>query len=161
MPWFINNAMLLKRSFCLFPGMHINKALYTFSYTCLTAGAAGLFFAGTYLLVRFLIIFLLAYDHVVSQSFRSILIISKMFNISVITHQCPFVLLLDSSHFISVAQTSGWCLWHKATNLHFWVDGSACADDLFSNSMQHLASSNPGFLLERTREQFGWSYPRV
>ncbi|MBA0781327.1 hypothetical protein Gotri_002260, partial [Gossypium trilobum] len=32
-------------------GMHINKALYTFSYMCVTAGAAGFLFAGIYLLV--------------------------------------------------------------------------------------------------------------
>ncbi|XVF60960.1 hypothetical protein PTKIN_Ptkin08bG0089400 [Pterospermum kingtungense] len=32
-------------------GMYVNKALYTFSYTCVTAGAAGFLFAGIYLLV--------------------------------------------------------------------------------------------------------------
>eukprot|EP01018_Ginkgo_biloba_P003580 Gb_10589 [translate_table: standard] len=32
-------------------GMHLNKALYTFSYMCVTSGTAGLLFAGTYLLV--------------------------------------------------------------------------------------------------------------
>ncbi|XVF16902.1 hypothetical protein REPUB_Repub10bG0071000 [Reevesia pubescens] len=32
-------------------GMHVNKALYTFSYMCVTAGAAGFLFAGIYLLV--------------------------------------------------------------------------------------------------------------
>lgn len=32
--------------------MHINKALYSVSYTCITAGAAGILFAGTYVLVR-------------------------------------------------------------------------------------------------------------
>ncbi|KAJ9180499.1 hypothetical protein P3X46_008731 [Hevea brasiliensis] len=32
-------------------GMHINKALYTFSYMCVTAGAAGILFAGIYMLV--------------------------------------------------------------------------------------------------------------
>eukprot|EP00262_Sarcandra_glabra_P001799 TRINITY_DN11966_c0_g1_i1.p1 TRINITY_DN11966_c0_g1~~TRINITY_DN11966_c0_g1_i1.p1 ORF type:complete len:286 (-),score=26.68 TRINITY_DN11966_c0_g1_i1:223-1080(-) len=32
-------------------GMHMNKGLYTFSYTCLTAGGAGILFAGTYILV--------------------------------------------------------------------------------------------------------------
>ncbi|GAV77419.1 DUF1624 domain-containing protein [Cephalotus follicularis] len=32
-------------------GMHINKALYSFSYMCITAGAAGIVFIGMYLLV--------------------------------------------------------------------------------------------------------------
>ncbi|KAL6003638.1 hypothetical protein ACLOJK_023871 [Asimina triloba] len=32
-------------------GMHVNKVLYSFSYTCVTAGAAGILFAGTYVLV--------------------------------------------------------------------------------------------------------------
>ncbi|XP_019456916.1 PREDICTED: heparan-alpha-glucosaminide N-acetyltransferase-like [Lupinus angustifolius] len=32
-------------------GMHINKVLYSFSYTCVTAAAAGFLFVGTYLLV--------------------------------------------------------------------------------------------------------------
>ncbi|TYH20263.1 hypothetical protein ES288_A05G417600v1 [Gossypium darwinii] len=32
-------------------GMHINKALYTFSYMCVTASATGFLFAGIYLLV--------------------------------------------------------------------------------------------------------------
>ncbi|XVF14694.1 hypothetical protein REPUB_Repub09cG0083300 [Reevesia pubescens] len=32
-------------------GMRVNKALYTFSYMCVTAGAAGFLFAGIYLLV--------------------------------------------------------------------------------------------------------------
>ncbi|XVE83445.1 hypothetical protein DITRI_Ditri16bG0089100 [Diplodiscus trichospermus] len=32
-------------------GMHANKALYTFSYMCVTAGAAGFLLAGIYLLV--------------------------------------------------------------------------------------------------------------
>ena len=31
--------------------MHVNKALYTFSYMCVTAGAAGFLFAGLYLMV--------------------------------------------------------------------------------------------------------------
>ncbi|KAK3003600.1 hypothetical protein RJ639_019846 [Escallonia herrerae] len=34
-----------------FSGMHINKALYTVSYVCITAGAAGILFAGIYVLV--------------------------------------------------------------------------------------------------------------
>ncbi|ERN06418.1 hypothetical protein AMTR_s00016p00254920 [Amborella trichopoda] len=33
-------------------GMHLNKVLYSFSYTCVTAGAAGIFFAGTYVLLN-------------------------------------------------------------------------------------------------------------
>ncbi|XP_058102643.1 uncharacterized protein LOC131246484 [Magnolia sinica] len=32
-------------------GMHVNKVLYSLSYTCLTAGAAGILLTGTYLLV--------------------------------------------------------------------------------------------------------------
>ncbi|KAJ7979699.1 Heparan-alpha-glucosaminide N-acetyltransferase [Quillaja saponaria] len=32
-------------------GMHINKALYSLSYMCLTAGAAGILFTGIYLMV--------------------------------------------------------------------------------------------------------------
>ncbi|EES09884.1 hypothetical protein BDA96_05G156400 [Sorghum bicolor] len=32
-------------------GMHMNKSLYSLSYTCVTTGSAGLFFAGIYLLV--------------------------------------------------------------------------------------------------------------
>ncbi|KAK7270018.1 hypothetical protein RIF29_22867 [Crotalaria pallida] len=32
-------------------GMHINKALYTVSYTCVTAGAAGMLFVGIYFMV--------------------------------------------------------------------------------------------------------------
>ncbi|KAJ6326423.1 hypothetical protein OIU78_013513 [Salix suchowensis] len=32
-------------------GMHVNKALYTFSYMCVTAGAAGIVFTGIYILV--------------------------------------------------------------------------------------------------------------
>ncbi|RZS24759.1 hypothetical protein BHM03_00057867 [Ensete ventricosum] len=33
-------------------GIHMNKALYTLSYTFITAGAAGILFTGVYLLVR-------------------------------------------------------------------------------------------------------------
>ncbi|XP_047171951.1 heparan-alpha-glucosaminide N-acetyltransferase [Vigna umbellata] len=32
-------------------GMHINKVLYSFSYTCVTAGTAGILFVGIYLMV--------------------------------------------------------------------------------------------------------------
>ncbi|CAM8988793.1 unnamed protein product [Rhodiola kirilowii] len=32
-------------------GMHLNKALYSLSYTCLTAGVAGILFSGIYILV--------------------------------------------------------------------------------------------------------------
>lgn len=32
--------------------MHMNKALYTLSYTCFTAGVAGILFTGLYVLVR-------------------------------------------------------------------------------------------------------------
>ena len=37
----------------LLVGMHINKVLYSLSYTCVTAGAAGVLFVGIYLMVRF------------------------------------------------------------------------------------------------------------
>lgn len=36
--------------------MHLNKVLYTFSYTCFTAGVAGILFAGIYLTVGCLVI---------------------------------------------------------------------------------------------------------
>lgn len=42
---------LTKISAFIFSGMHINKALYTFSYMCMTAGSAGIIFAGIYLMV--------------------------------------------------------------------------------------------------------------
>ena len=32
-------------------GLRMNKSLYSLSYTCVTAGTAGLFFTGIYLLV--------------------------------------------------------------------------------------------------------------
>ena len=34
-------------------GLHMNKALYSLSYACVTAGAAGILFAGIYVLVRY------------------------------------------------------------------------------------------------------------
>ncbi|CAM8988792.1 unnamed protein product [Rhodiola kirilowii] len=43
---FVIMAMLL--DIC---GMHLNKALYSLSYTCLTAGVAGILFSGIYILV--------------------------------------------------------------------------------------------------------------
>ncbi|KAL9671590.1 hypothetical protein QQ045_009160 [Rhodiola kirilowii] len=43
---FVIMAMLL--DIC---GMHLNKALYSLSYTCLTAGVAGILFSGLYILV--------------------------------------------------------------------------------------------------------------
>ncbi|KAF8378098.1 hypothetical protein HHK36_029434 [Tetracentron sinense] len=50
--WMIPALGLVVMGFGLdFVGMHVNKALYTFSYTCVTAGAAGLLFAGIYVLV--------------------------------------------------------------------------------------------------------------
>nr|GMD50965.1 heparan-alpha-glucosaminide N-acetyltransferase [Ipomoea batatas] len=36
---------------CLLIGMRINKVLYSFSYTCVTAGTAGVVFAGVYIMV--------------------------------------------------------------------------------------------------------------
>lgn len=35
-------------------GIHINKALYSFSYTCVTTGAAGILLATIYLVVSFI-----------------------------------------------------------------------------------------------------------
>lgn len=35
------------------PGMHINKALYSFSYTCVTVGVAGILLASIYLVVSY------------------------------------------------------------------------------------------------------------
>lgn len=37
--------------YSLLVGMHLNKALYTFSYMCVTAGVAGILFVGIYLMV--------------------------------------------------------------------------------------------------------------
>ncbi|RWR73173.1 heparan-alpha-glucosaminide N-acetyltransferase [Cinnamomum micranthum f. kanehirae] len=52
MQWMIPSFCLLVLGFSLdMFGMHINKALYSVSYTCITAGAAGILFAGTYVLV--------------------------------------------------------------------------------------------------------------
>ncbi|XP_008811061.2 heparan-alpha-glucosaminide N-acetyltransferase-like [Phoenix dactylifera] len=50
--WMIPSFILLALAFSLdFLGLHMNKALYSLSYTCVTAGAAGILFAGIYLLV--------------------------------------------------------------------------------------------------------------
>ncbi|KAF3430878.1 hypothetical protein FNV43_RR25608 [Rhamnella rubrinervis] len=50
--WMIPSSSLLVLGLALdFFGMHVNKALYTFSYMCLTAGAAGILFIGIYLMV--------------------------------------------------------------------------------------------------------------
>ncbi|XP_072980488.1 uncharacterized protein [Typha angustifolia] len=50
--WMISSFCLLAAAFSLdFYGIHMNKPLYTLSYTCVTAGAAGLLFAGIYVLV--------------------------------------------------------------------------------------------------------------
>ncbi|CAO2147073.1 unnamed protein product [Urochloa humidicola] len=50
--WSIPSLSLLILGFLfdLF-GLHLNKSLYSLSYTCVTTGTAGLFFAGIYLLV--------------------------------------------------------------------------------------------------------------
>ncbi|CAO2144352.1 unnamed protein product [Urochloa humidicola] len=50
--WSIPSLSLLILGFLfdLF-GLHVNKSLYSLSYTCVTTGTAGLFFAGIYLLV--------------------------------------------------------------------------------------------------------------
>ncbi|WOL01801.1 heparan-alpha-glucosaminide N-acetyltransferase-like isoform X1 [Canna indica] len=50
--WMIPSFCLLALAFSLdFFGMHMNKALYTWSYTCITAGVAGVMFSGVYVLV--------------------------------------------------------------------------------------------------------------
>ncbi|XP_009420991.2 uncharacterized protein LOC104000630 isoform X2 [Musa acuminata AAA Group] len=50
--WLIPSFCLLALAFSLdFFGMRMNKALYTLSYTCATAGAAGMLFTGVYVLV--------------------------------------------------------------------------------------------------------------
>ncbi|RRT58649.1 hypothetical protein B296_00010729 [Ensete ventricosum] len=50
--WMIPSFCLLASAFSLdFFGMPMNKALYTLSYTCATAGAAGMLFTGVYVLV--------------------------------------------------------------------------------------------------------------
>ncbi|KDP23228.1 hypothetical protein JCGZ_23061 [Jatropha curcas] len=50
--WMIPSTCLIVLGLTLdFLGMHVNKALYTFSYMCVSAGAAGILFAGIYLLV--------------------------------------------------------------------------------------------------------------
>ncbi|KAK1294795.1 hypothetical protein QJS10_CPA16g00734 [Acorus calamus] len=50
--WMIPSTFFVVVGFLLdISGMHVNKVLYTFSYTCVTAGVAGLLFAGTYILV--------------------------------------------------------------------------------------------------------------
>lgn len=52
MLWLIPSCCLLASAFCLdFFGIQMNKPLYTLSYTCVTAGAAGILFAGIYVLV--------------------------------------------------------------------------------------------------------------
>ncbi|KAL5700478.1 heparan-alpha-glucosaminide N-acetyltransferase [Ranunculus cassubicifolius] len=50
--WMIPAFCLVVMAFILdFSGMHLNKPLYSSSYTCLTAGAAGILFTGLYVLV--------------------------------------------------------------------------------------------------------------
>ncbi|KAG6468358.1 hypothetical protein ZIOFF_073034 [Zingiber officinale] len=50
--WMIASFCLLALAFSLdFYGMHMNKSLYTPSYTCITAGTAGVMFTGVYVLV--------------------------------------------------------------------------------------------------------------
>ncbi|KAK9133074.1 hypothetical protein Scep_012602 [Stephania cephalantha] len=50
--WVIPAAILAFVGFCLHMiGLPVNKNLYSLSYTCVTAGAAGLLFAGIYVLV--------------------------------------------------------------------------------------------------------------
>ncbi|XP_066382885.1 uncharacterized protein [Miscanthus floridulus] len=50
--WSIPSLSLLILGFSLdLFGIHMNKSLYSLSYTCVTTGTAGLFFAGIYLLV--------------------------------------------------------------------------------------------------------------
>ncbi|GMN45121.1 hypothetical protein TIFTF001_014309 [Ficus carica] len=50
--WLIPSACLLVLGFALdWSGMHLNKALYTFNYMCVTTGAAGVVFVSIYLMV--------------------------------------------------------------------------------------------------------------
>ncbi|XP_024032200.1 heparan-alpha-glucosaminide N-acetyltransferase isoform X2 [Morus notabilis] len=50
--WLIPSSSLLVLGFALdWFGMHVNKALYTFSYMCVSAGAAGVVFVAIYLMV--------------------------------------------------------------------------------------------------------------
>ncbi|KAJ4720379.1 Heparan-alpha-glucosaminide N-acetyltransferase [Melia azedarach] len=50
--WIILSSGLVGLGLALdFVGMHLNKALYTFSYTCVTAGAAGILLVGIYFMV--------------------------------------------------------------------------------------------------------------
>ncbi|CAL9753418.1 unnamed protein product [Musa acuminata subsp. burmannicoides] len=50
--WLIPSFWMLALAFSLdFCGIHMNKALYTLSYTLVTAGAAGILFTGVYVLV--------------------------------------------------------------------------------------------------------------
>ncbi|OEL25053.1 hypothetical protein BAE44_0013929 [Dichanthelium oligosanthes] len=53
--WSIPSLSLLIIGFSLdLFGLHLNKSLYSLSYTCVTTGTAGLFFAGIYLLLKFI-----------------------------------------------------------------------------------------------------------
>ncbi|KAK0591491.1 hypothetical protein LWI29_002780 [Acer saccharum] len=55
--WTISSSCLLCSGLAMdLFGMHINKALYTFSYMCVTAGAAGILFTGIYYMVGYLVI---------------------------------------------------------------------------------------------------------
>ncbi|XP_059456566.1 uncharacterized protein LOC132186602 [Corylus avellana] len=50
--WMITTACLIILGFALDScGMHFNKSLYTFSYSCFTAGVAGILFAAIYFMV--------------------------------------------------------------------------------------------------------------
>ncbi|CAA6664130.1 unnamed protein product [Spirodela intermedia] len=50
--WMMPSFCMLAVAFSMdFFGMHMNKALYSLSYTCATAGAAGILFTGIYVLV--------------------------------------------------------------------------------------------------------------
>jgi heparan-alpha-glucosaminide N-acetyltransferase len=50
--WMITTSCLIFLGFALDScGMHFNKPLYSFSYTCFTAGIAGILFAGIYFMV--------------------------------------------------------------------------------------------------------------
>ncbi|XP_039133604.1 heparan-alpha-glucosaminide N-acetyltransferase-like [Dioscorea cayenensis subsp. rotundata] len=52
MHWMVPSFSLLTLGFALdFFGLHMNKPLYSLSYTCVTAAAAGLVFVGIYILV--------------------------------------------------------------------------------------------------------------
>lgn len=102
--------------------MHVTKALYTFSYMCVTAGSAGLLFAGIYLMVG---------------------------SLTRLVPQKPFCLRASISknvHMFGLVYTGG-CVWIQTPSFCHGVDGETCLDDLYSRSLQHFACFFTGILL--------------